>query len=76
MGDEIVTEAAGGDTSVIKNFIAWLKNTLPLHYKWYVANKDDRAPHKLSLGDMQDLCEGLEHYALHSEKAEDLIYEK
>lgn len=75
-GTEISSHAPGGDTGVIKNFYAWLRNTLPRHYNWYVINKEDRAPHKLSLGDMQELCEGLEHYALHSEKAEDLIYEK
>lgn len=75
-GTEISNHAPGGDTRVIKNFYAWLKNTLTQHYNWYVINKEDRAPHKLSLGDMQEICDGLEHYALHSEAAEELIYEK
>lgn len=76
MGTEIVTEAAGGDTSVIRNFLAWLKNTLPKHYEWYIENRDDRAPHKLTLGDMGEICDGLEHLAKHPEEAEKLIYEK
>lgn len=76
MGTEIASHAQGGNTQVIKNFHAWLQNTLPEHYNWYVANKEDRAPHHLSLGDMGDICEGLEYYALHPEKVEELIYEK
>lgn len=75
-GKEISSHAPGGDTQVIKNFYAWLKNTLPEHYNWYIANKEDRAPHKLSLGDMQEICEGLEYYAGNTEAAEKLIYEK
>ena len=76
MGTEIVTEAAGRDTGVIKNFMAWLKNTLPEHYNWYVSNKDDRAPHKLTLGDMGEICSGLQYCADHPGEAEILIYEK
>ena len=75
-GTEISSHAPGGDTQVIKNFHAWLKNTLPQHYNWYVLNKDDRAPHKLSLGDMGEICNGLEYYAENPEAAEKLIYEK
>lgn len=75
MGDKIVTEAAGGDTQVIKNFIAWLKNTLPRHYNWYIIQKADRAPHKLTLGDQSEICDDLKHYAENPDKAEKLIYE-
>ena len=76
MGNDIVTEAAGGDTGVIKNFVAWLKNTLPQHYNWHIINKEDRAPHKLSLGEMGGICDNLKYYADHPEAAEKLIYEK
>jgi hypothetical protein len=75
-GTEISSHAPGGDTGVIKNFYAWLKNTLPEHYNRYVFNKEDRTPHKLSLGDMQEICEELEYLAGNSEAAEKLIYEK
>ena len=75
-GTEISSHAPGGDTGVIKNFYAWLKNTLPEHYNWYMANKDDRAPHKLSLDDLGEICDDLQFYADHPEKAEELIYEK
>ena len=40
-GTEISSHAPGGDTSVIKNFYAWLKNTMPNHYLWYIENKED-----------------------------------
>lgn len=75
-GTEISSHAPGGDTGVIKNFVAWLQNTLPEHYNWYIINKEDRAPHKLSLGDMGEICGRLQHYADHPEAAEKLIYEK
>jgi len=75
-GTEISSHAPGGDTQVIKNFYAWLKNTLPEHYKWYIENKEDRAPHKLSSGDMGEICDYLQHLADHPEEAEKLIYEK
>ena len=75
MGTEIVTEAAGGDTSVIKNFEAWLKNTLPLHYKWYIENREDRAPHRLTLNERSQICDDLKYYADHPDIAEKLIYE-
>lgn len=75
MGDEIVTEAAGSNTSVVKNFLAWLKNTLPRHYEWYLENKEDRAPHKLTLGDLGQICDDLQDLVDHPEKAEKLIYE-
>lgn len=75
-GTEISSHAPGGDTSVIKNFYAWLKNTLPVHYKWYIENKEDRTPHKLSLGELSEICEELQHLADHPDQAEELIYEK
>lgn len=75
-GTEISSHAWGANTSVIKNFTAWLKNTLPLHYKWYIENKEDRAPHKLSLGDLSEICNDLQYYAENPDKAEELIYEK
>ena len=75
MGTEIATEAAGKDTQVVKNFFAWLKNTLPIHYKWYIENKEDRAPHKLTLGEMDRICDDLKDLADHPAKAEKLIYE-
>lgn len=75
-GKAISMHAWGSDTSVIKNFEAWLKNTLPLHYKWMVDNREDRAPHKLTLGDWSEICDDLEHLADHPVQAENLIYEK
>ena len=75
-GTEISSHAPGGNTEVVKNFVAWLKNTLPKHYLWYIENKEDRAPHKLSLGEMGEICDDLQYYADHPEKAEELIYEK
>lgn len=75
-GKAISMHAWGADTTVIANFNAWLKNTLPIHYKWYIENKDDRAPHKLSLGDLDRICEDLQYAADHPGKAEKLIYEK
>ena len=75
-GTKISSHAPGADTSVIKNFYAWLKNTLPKHHEWYIENKEDRAPHKLTLGDYGEICEELQYLADHSEKAEELIYEK
>ena len=75
-GTVISSHAPGGDTRVIKNFYAWLKNTLPEHYNWYVINKEDRAPHKLILGDYQAICENLQYYADNPDAAEKLIYEK
>ena len=74
-GTEISSHAPGGDTKVIKNFYAWLKNTLPQHYKWYIENKEDRAPHKLTLGDLSGICDDLQYYADHPEAAEKIIYE-
>ena len=75
MGTGIVTEAAGKDTQVIKNFEAWLKNTLPKHYQWYIENREDRAPHKLTLSELGEICDDLQYYADHKDKAEQLIYE-
>lgn len=75
-GTEISSHAFGGNTQVIRNFEAWLKNTLPIHYKWYIENRDDRAPHKLSLGELGQICDDLRHYADHPSQAEKLIYEK
>ncbi len=75
-GTEISSHAPGGDTGVIKNFVAWLQNTLPQHYNWYIINKEDRAPHKLTAGAMSGICDDLKHYADHPEAAEKLIYEK
>lgn len=76
MGTEIAAEAVGKDTSVVRNFEAWLKNTLPRHYRWYIKNKEDRAPHKLTLGDLGKICEELQYLADHPAKAEELIYER
>ena len=75
MGTEIVTEAAGGDTQVIRNFEAWLKNTLPLHYKWYIENREDRAPHKLTLSERGQIYDDLKYLEDHRIQAEELIYE-
>ncbi len=75
-GTEISSHASGGDTQVIKNFEAWLKNTLPKHYKWFIENREDRAPHKLSLSDMGQICDDLQYLADHPNQAEELIYEK
>lgn len=75
-GTEISSHAAGGDTQVIKNFEAWLKNTLPKHYQWLIENREDRAPHKLTLGELSRICDDLQHYADHPNQAEKLIYEK
>lgn len=67
--------AWGSNTQVIKNFVAWLKNTLPKHYQWYIENKEDRAPHRLTLGEMGKICDDLQHLADHPDQAEQLIYE-
>jgi hypothetical protein len=72
MGDDIVTH---GSTQVVKNFEAWLRNTLPQHYNWYIVNKEDRAPHRLTLGEQSDINDDLEYYADHRDKTEKLIYE-
>ncbi len=72
MGTEIVTH---GNTQVVKNFGAWLKNTLPQHYNWMIVNREDRAPHKLTLGEQSDINDDLQYYADHPDKAEKLIYE-
>ena len=74
-GKAISMHAWGSNTQVIKNFNAWLKNTLPIHYQWYLDNKEDKAPHKLSLGERSQICDDLKYYADNSDKAETLIYE-
>ncbi len=72
MGIEIVTH---GNTQVVKNFEAWLKNTLPQHYNWLIVNREDRAPHKLTLGEQAEINDDLQYYAENPDKAEELIYE-
>ena len=72
MGAEIVPH---GNTQVVKNFGAWLKNTLPRHYHWMMVNREDRAPHKLTLGEQAEINDDLQYYADHPGKAEKLIYE-
>lgn len=74
-GKDISMHAWGGDTSVIRNFTAWLKNTLPRHYEFYIKEKNDRAPHRLSLGDISDICEELQFLKDNPVAAEKLIYE-
>lgn len=57
-------------------FINWLLDNLPMHYRYYLSERDKRKPVRQTVESLTIIVEELQYYADHSFEAEQVIYEK
>jgi hypothetical protein len=58
------------------SFIHWLLDHYPRHYRYYLNEKDNRAPVQQTVESLTKIVADLQYYADHPLEAEQVIYEK